>query len=141
MSVTVNKLFLCSKLSKYAKDPKTINIRDVGYELYSSQDINILPNSRALVKTDLKFTFPFGYYGLIVSLPELAIKSIDNSSSVIENEIDAIEILVINNSNDVFTVNIGDKIAIMIVNKYYDYYIFMHKSEFQQNLYKILYFI
>ena len=115
--------------SKNAKEPMKMFCRDVGFELYSSEEKTIPANSRELIETDLSFTFPFGYYGFIISLPDLALKKIDVSYSSIENEIESIKILVINNSDEDLKVHKGDRIALMIVNKYYDNFIMLKHVE------------
>ncbi len=115
--------------SDNAKEPMKLYCRDVGFELFSSEDKTIPSKHRELVETDLSFTFPFGYYGFIISLPDLALKKIDVSYSSIENEIESIKILVINNSDEDFKVYKGDRIALMIVNKYYDNFIMLKHIE------------
>ena len=115
--------------SQNAREPVKMYCRDVGFELYSAEDKTIQAKSRELVETDLSFTFPFGYYGFIISLPDLALKKIDVSYSSVENEVDSIKILVINNSDEDFKVNKGDRIALMIVNKYYDNFIMLKHIE------------
>ena len=115
--------------SNNAKEPMKMFCRDVGFELYSSEEKTIPAQSRELIDTDLSFTFPFGYYGFIISLPDLALKKIDVSYSSIENEIESIKILVINNSDEDYKVNKGDRIALMIVNKYYDNFIMLKHIE------------
>ncbi len=111
--------------SQNAKEPVKMYCKDVGFEIFSSENKKIPAKSRELVETDLSFTFPFGYYGFIISLPDLALKKIDVSYSSIENEIESIKILVINNSDEDFNVDKGDRIALMIVNKYYDNFIIL----------------
>jgi dUTPase len=98
--------------------------RDVGFELYSAEEKLIPAKSRSAIETDISFTFPFGYYGLIVAIPEIAINQhIDVVTSPVENEIDSIKVILINNSNNDFIVKKSDRIALMIVNKYFDHFI------------------
>ena len=117
----MDKMMSFKLKSKNAFQPRKNYFREVGFELYSSEEILIPAKKRKLIETDLSFTFPFGYYGLLVSIPEIASEHlIDVSCTPLENEIDSVKVLLINNSECDFMINKGDRIALLIVNKYYD---------------------
>ena len=102
---------------------------NVGYQLHSAEEKIIPANGRALIETDLTFYFPFGYYGLLISLPDLAKdKSIDVSVSSVQNGMDTIKVLLINNGEVDIKIDRFDKIAFMIINKYFDHYVLLEND-------------
>jgi len=124
MSCLQSKMLSYKLKSKNALIPMKTYWRDVGFELYSADDKVIPPRSRALINTDVSFTFPFGYYGLIIPIPEISIKHhVDVINFSVENEIESIKVLMINNSDLEYIVKKSDRIALMIVNKYFDHFI------------------
>src|SRR2546421_65933 len=91
--------------SSKAQKPMKKYCCDVGYELYSSESVVLRANARALVNTDLSFTFPLGYYGFVVPIKKFAYEySIDVASGVVENELNTLNVLMINNSNQDFEI-------------------------------------
>lgn len=111
-------------VTKNAILPKKKFCRDVGFELYSAEDKIVPARSRAVIDTDLIFTYPFGYYGLLLSIPEISTNlHVDVVTTPIENEIDSIKVILVNNSDIDFPVKKADRIALMIVNKYFDHFI------------------
>ena len=101
---------------------------DIVHEIYSAEDKIIPAGGRASIETDISFTFPFGYYGLLLAIPELAITySIDIINSVVQSGENTIKVLLINNSKVDFVVYKGDIICHMIINKYIDPQVFYCK--------------
>ena len=102
---------------------------DVGYEIHSAEEKIIPATGRAQIETDLRFYFPFGYYGLLIALPDMAQeKSIDVSVSTVQNGMDTIKVMLINNGEVDVKINRFDKIAFMIINKYYDHFLILENT-------------
>lgn len=101
--------------------PTKSSHHNIGYELYASEDIRIKANSRSKVNTDVSFSFPVGYCGILLSIPDLAENyKIDVSTSVVNSRDRCIGPLVINNSPEDIYIFKGDKIALLVVQKFYD---------------------
>ena len=62
------------KLSTDAILPRKANETDAGWDLFSSVDFIVPPNSRLLVKTDISIASPSGAVGLIWPRSGLAVK-------------------------------------------------------------------
>ena len=106
-------------LSKLASKPMKRFCTDPGFELRSSENITIPAKSRSSVKTDLKITFPNGYFGLIVSLPENSLnKKIDVITTFVSNGADSINVILDNKNEEEFKLSIMDPIGFLIPNKY-----------------------
>ena len=99
---------------------------DATYEIYCSEDCKIPVNERVIIKTDIGFTFPPRYCGVLLSNPELSKGKIDMINSVVNSGGKSIEVLLINNSCNDFYVFKGDKIALMLIQKYFDHF-FMYE--------------
>ena len=108
-------------LSSETSKPTMKGFNEIGYEIYAAEEKVVWPKSRAFIDTSIRFTFPYNYYGLIISLPEHAEHSIDVSASIINNETESVKVLVINNSDLEFHVYKRERIALMVVNKFFDH--------------------
>ena len=86
-------------------------------DLYSSEDIKVLPNTRILVSTDIAIQVPPGTYRRIGSRSGLSVKNcIDIGAGVIDNVYRGqIKILLIYHSDTEFLVQQGDRIAELIL--------------------------
>ncbi len=93
---------------------------DATYDIYCSEDCKIPINGRITVKTDIGFTFPPRYCGLLLPNSDLTKEKIDLMSTVVNSGGKSIEVILINNSCDDFFLFKGDKIAIMLIQKYFD---------------------
>ena len=101
--------------------PTKRSFNEVGYEIYSSEDKRIPAKGRNLVATDLCFNFPVGYCGLLISIPELAAEqNVDVGYSTVKSGSESINVLLINNSDVDLYIFKGNKIAMMLIQKFYD---------------------
>lgn len=111
-------------LSSNALMPKKGSIDAAGYDLYSVESGLIKPKERLLIKTGIVLEIPSGYYGRIAPRSGLAFKhGIDVMAGVIDSDYRGeIGVILYNtdNIND-FIFEIGDKIAQIIFEKYYDF--------------------
>lgn len=114
--------------SQNATKPQKRFCSDIGYVLHSSEEKIIPVDGRVYIETDIKFYFPFGYFGLITPLPCLAEKSIDVMVSNVQNGMDKIKVLLINNGNVDYKINCFDQIAFMIITKFHDHWLLLENK-------------
>lgn len=102
-------------LNSSAKMPTKASSGSAGYDIYSSEEIIILPNQRRLVDVGFSMAFDGNMYARIAPRSGLAVKGIDVGAGVIDSDYRGpVKVLLINNSQTDFKVNIGDRIAQMI---------------------------
>lgn len=94
-----------------------------GADLYANESFEILPGHRALIKTGVRMEIPSGFYGRIAPRSGLAYKNgIDVMAGVIDSDYRGdIGVILINLGETDFTIQTGDRIAQMIIEKYYRY--------------------
>jgi dUTP pyrophosphatase len=111
------KVFLHSELAKL---PKRADEGAAGYDLTSIENISIPPRSRSLISTGLSIQLPLYSYGRIAPRSGLSVKGLDVGAGVIDESFRGIvKVLLINNNDTVFVVNIGDRIAQLLVEPIY----------------------
>ena len=111
------------RLSDDAIVPTRGTSHSVGFDLYSVSDVNILPRSQVLIPTDISIVLPKGTYGRIAPRYGLAVKyCIDVGAGVIDPDYTGnIHVLLFNfDSKNVFRVSKGDRIAQLILEKYFE---------------------
>ena len=115
------KVIPYTKTSPEAKEPSQANFSDAGYDLFSTEELNLKPFERSVVKTGIKLALPEGYYGRVAPRSGLAIKKgIDVLAGVIDSGYRGeIGVVLINLSSSDQTLNKGDKIAQLIIEKCY----------------------
>lgn len=108
-----------NKLTKSAIIPIIATMGSVGYDFFSNENIVIPPNKRKLVKTGIQMVIPKGHYGRIAPRSSLSFKyCIDVGAGVIDNDYRGeVCVLLINNGDDDFVVEKGDKIAQLILER------------------------
>ena len=106
-------------LHENAKMPSKGTAQSAGFDLYASEQIKIQPKTRKLINTGIAMAIPTGFYGRIAPRSSLTIKSnIDIGAGVIDSDYRGeIYPCLINNSNNTFNINKGDKIAQIIIEK------------------------
>ena len=115
------KVIPYTKTSPEAKEPSQANFSDAGYDLFSTEELNLKPFERSVVKTGIKLALPEGHYGRVAPRSGLAIKKgIDVLAGVIDSGYRGeIGVVLINLSSSDQTLNKGDKIAQLIIEKCY----------------------
>lgn len=110
-------------LSDNAFCPTRSNKTDAGLDLYASQDMTILTQSRAMIKTDLALEIPEGYYGRVAPRSGLALKhGIDVFAGVVDSSYRGSINVILYNSDDLdFQISKGDRIAQLIIEKHYNF--------------------
>lgn len=101
---------------------KTIGSAGMDLKACIDSSIELEPMDRALIPTGLFFSIPKGYEGQIRGRSGLAMKhgiSLANGIGTIDSDyIGEIKVILINLSNENFTVNSGDRIAQFVLSKY-----------------------
>ena len=107
------------KLSNKATTPTRGSSESAGLDLYSVGNYTIMPGDRLLIPTDIAFGIPKGYYLRAAPRSGLAVKSgIDLLAGVIDVDyIGHVRILLINLGIINFNIEVGDRIAQVILEK------------------------
>lgn len=109
------------RLSDLAKLP-TKRPKDGGYDLYATEAVIVQPGGRRKVKTDIAAIFKEGTMGLVWPRSGTSDK---NGIDILGGAIDEIytgeiQVILQNHSNEAFRVEVGQKIAQMLVVYYLD---------------------
>lgn len=111
------KVFLHSDLAKL---PRRADEGAAGYDLTSIETLTIPSRSRTLVPTGLSIQLPPYSYGRIAPRSGLSVKGIDVGAGVIDESYRGlVMVLLINNSDRDFVVNVGDRIAQLLIEPVY----------------------
>lgn len=107
------------RLSEDACVPTQAYVASAGFDLFSAENINIGPQDRVKIKTDLSIDLPSGTYGHIAPRSGLASNFfIGIGGGVVDPEYRGnIQIIVFNHEKKPFQVNKGMKIAQLIIQK------------------------
>lgn len=107
------------RLSPDAKLPKRATLGSAGYDLFSAVNCTIPERGRCLVNTYISLILPEGHYGRIAPRSGLALnKGIDVGAGVIDPDYTgSIGIVLFNHSDKKFVVNVGDRIAQLVLEK------------------------
>lgn len=115
-----NKPQLLVKLhSSNAKLPARQSTAAAGYDLTSAQTVVVPARGKANISTDISIAIPSGTYGRVAPRSGLTIKNgIDVGAGVIDFDFRGVCGVVLFNHSDVdFQVNVGDRIAQLILEK------------------------
>lgn len=107
------------KLNENARIPEYAHDTDAGADIFAAEEVIIEPNETKLIKTGIRVAIPVGYAVFIYPRSGLSLKTglrIANSVGVIDESFHK-EIMVImeNTSNEPYNINIGDRIAQMVI--------------------------
>ena len=107
------------KLSPNAKAPVRSSEQAAGFDLFAAEEAVVAPGSRFCVATDLQISVPRGSYGRIAPRSGLAAKcSLDVGAGVVDADFRGnFKVLLFNFGADHFSVNRGDRIAQLILEK------------------------
>jgi dUTP pyrophosphatase len=105
------------KVRQYATLPSKAHDGDLGYDLFAALAVDIMPDETKLVPTGIAIQFPFGYGGIIKDRSSVATKkSLFTVAGVIDNGyIGEIHVAFHNAGKEVVEINIGDKIAQLVL--------------------------
>lgn len=107
----------CVLLNINAKVPQKQFVTDGGFDLSSCENITIKANTQTIIKTGLQLEIPYGFCGKIESRSGLTVKHcLDVRAGVIDyGYTGEIGVVVKNDGDTDYTVNIGDRIAQLII--------------------------
>ena len=105
------------RLVNHAKLPIRGSSGAAGYDLHAAEKCTIPANSRGVVKTGIAIEIPEGLYTRIAPRSGLSVKkSIDVGAGVVDRDYRGeVGVVLINHSSKDFEVNVGDRIAQMIL--------------------------
>ena len=108
---------LIQKLHADAKLPERAHEDDAGMDLFSQEDVVLLPAERRLVKTGIAMAIPSGFVGLIWDKSGLAAKA---GVTTLGGVVDAgyrgeVQVIMMNLSQESHHIAVGDKIAQMLI--------------------------
>lgn len=88
-----------------------------GLDLYSSEDVTIVPRGRAAVKTGLSVAIPHGYYGRVAPRSGLAVhQGLDVLAGVIDSDYRGEILCALINHGDVpVEINVGMRMAQLVI--------------------------
>lgn len=111
MEIQIRKVDTNAVLPDYA------NAHDAGMDLYANASIIIQPQNRVVIPTGIAMAIPEGYVGLIWDKSGLATKSgLKTLAGVIDSGYRGeISVALYNSSAEVYTVEIGKKIAQLLI--------------------------
>jgi len=112
------KLYI-KKLSASAIAPIRSTPGSAGLDLFASEKITILPHQRAKITTGIAMQIPSGYMGQICPRSGLALRNkVDIAAGIIDSDYRGeVFPLIVNNGDKPFQVEIGDRIAQLILQK------------------------
>ena len=106
------------KIFDNAKLPTRGYKNDAGLDLYSIESRTIYPGERAIVRTGIKIAIPEGYVGLIWDKSGIAKSGLNTMGGVIDAGFRGeITINIANVSNDIYNIEMGQKIAQLLIQK------------------------
>ena len=113
---------LVQKLAPYAKVPDKKSITAAGFDLFSSEDLLVKPQSTATIDTRIAMHIPLGYCGRIVETSDVAEKyGLITLGGIIDNDYtEAIKIVIHNLNNHAVPIVRGCKVAQIIIERIYD---------------------
>ncbi|KIR62578.1 deoxyuridine 5'-triphosphate nucleotidohydrolase [Cryptococcus bacillisporus CA1873] len=110
---------LVKKLSSSATIPTRGSPLSAGYDLYSAEETVVPARGKALIDSGLSIAVPEGTYGRVAPRSGLASKhSIDTGAGVIDADYRGpVKVLLFNYSDADFTIQKGDRIAQLILER------------------------
>jgi len=103
------------RLTADASLPSSAHPGDLGYDLYSAEDVIIPSGKQHKVRTGVALQFPDGWGGIIKDRSSLASARVYSSAGVIDGGYRGeIMVLLRNDSDSDYAINKGDKVAQII---------------------------
>jgi dUTP pyrophosphatase len=109
------------KLNENATLPTRGTVYSAGLDLYASAPLTLAPGAYGLVSTGLSMAMEFDYEAQIRPRSGLAAKygvTVLNAPGTIDSDYRGeVKVVLINHGTGVFNVNVGDRIAQMVINR------------------------
>jgi len=109
------------KLNNNAILPLKGSSGSAGYDVFSCEDKILLPKTRSLISTGISISIDAkDFYIRIAPRSGMAVKGIDVGAGVVDLDYRGeVKVLLINNSDSKYTIDYGDRIAQLIIEKIY----------------------
>ena len=108
-------------LNTLSKVPTKAEPGSAGYDIYSTQNVELYSKSRKLVSTGLSTEFDKDYYLRVAPRSGLSVKGIDIGAGVIDSSYRGeLKVLMINNSDNTLIFETGTRIAQLIMEQCYE---------------------
>lgn len=112
MKIKVKKIHSGAKLPNYAHEG------DAGMDIYSNESVKIRNGSISKVKTGVSIEIPDGYVGLVWDKSGIALSGVHTLAGVVDSGYRGeVAIVLTNLSGDLYSVEKGQKIAQILVQK------------------------
>ena len=107
------------RLTSTARIPHRANPTDAGADVHADEATTIRPGERRLVSIGIAMAVPEGFYARIAPRSGLAVKQgIDVMAGVVDSSYRGeVKVLLVNLGNEPYVINIGDRIAQVIIEK------------------------
>ena len=103
------------RLTSDASLPGSAHPGDLGYDLFSAEDVVIPPGKQHKVKIGIALQFPDGWGGIIKDRSSVASARVYSSAGVIDSGYRGEVMVLLRNDSDAdYAINKGDKVAQMI---------------------------
>ena len=113
-----NTTFKVKFLDPFGETPTKADPGSAGYDLCSCEKVIVPPKTRILVRTGLSIEIPKYYYLRIAPRSGLSCKGIDIGAGVVDSSYRGeVKVLVINNSENEYEIEVFDKIAQFIMER------------------------
>lgn len=110
------RVYKNEKLQQLDIDFKAPRVGDAGYDLYSIEKYIVEPQQRVLVETGLHLEIPLNYVGLVKDRSSVASAGLHTMAGVIDSSYRGeLKILLLNVGQDTYTIQVGQKIAQLVV--------------------------
>jgi len=98
--------------------PTKAHETDAGYDVYADENAEIQPWTRKLISTGIRICIPENCYARVAPRSGLSCKGIDIGAGVIDcSYTGEIKVLMINNTDAMYAIKKGDKIAQLILER------------------------
>jgi dUTP pyrophosphatase len=124
-------MFKVALVHPNSKSPERKSSYAAGLDLYSCETATIPARSRKLVSTGIKVQIPNDCYARVAPRSGLSVIGIDVGAGVVDADYKGIvKVLMINNKDESYNVDIGDRIAQLVFERIYnDAFVVVEESE------------
>lgn len=128
-------MFKVALIHPNSKVPERKSSSAAGLDLYSCESSVIPPRSRKLISTGIKIKIPNNCYARVSPRSGLSVNGIDVGAGVVDSDYTGIvKVLLINNKDEYYNVDVGDRIAQLILEQIFnDSFVVIEESELESS--------
>ena len=117
-NIEFSSILKVEKIFDNAKLPRRGYENDAGLDLFSAESKTIYPGERAIIRTGIKMAIPEGHVGLVWDKSGIAKSGLNTMGGVIDAGFRGeITINIANVSNDIYNIDMDQKIAQLLIQK------------------------